>query len=302
MPAGPMKKISIGRADLMVPEDAIVTMTAEVNDIKVTTIELKSGETFPKLWEERLKLIATGAGEYPAHTVIRQRYPSTGTEGQVYYELSKDPQIQVVVERWKQIGNVVLEGRIYFDSKYLSMANEMLDQVFNTTTIGGQAGSGDFVVNDAVVHFRPDGGGESTDASIHFNLPGKPGQAPVPMSLDFKTELLSSAGSITILSRVREASEGADVAGVKVDILRARKRSISGLPGEESVLHFASKSEQAEGVRAEWGSPGVASNAFAPQTEMFYSNQDMTGIHEHPDTLLALSYWDSISSSLRFRL
>ena len=301
MPTGPMKKISIGRADLMVPEDATVTMTGEVNEVDLKTVALKPGETFSKLWEERLKLIDSGAGEYPGQTRIRKLYPTTGTTGQVYFETGKDPRFLVIIERWKVIGNTLIKGQEKFEPKYLAAVEQDVDSVFANISVGGVPGSGDFVVNDAVVHFRPDGGGESTDASIHFNLPGKPGQAPVPMSLDFKTELLSSAGSITILSRLRGAYDGADEAGVKVDILRARKRSISGLPGEESFLHFASKSEQAEGVRAEWGSPGVANNAFATQTEMYYSNQDMTGIHEHPDTLFALSYWDSISSSLRFR-
>src|SRR5580698_3798573 len=72
MSTGPMKKISIGRADLMVPEDATVTMTGEVNEVDLKTVTLKPGETFSKLWEKRLELIASGAGEYPGQTRIRK--------------------------------------------------------------------------------------------------------------------------------------------------------------------------------------------------------------------------------------
>ena len=300
MPTGPMKKISIGRADLMVPEDATVTMTGEVNEVKLQAASLGPGEEFAKLWNDRLKLIESGAGVSPGHTVIRKNYPATNSRGQVYFEQSKDPVVLVVMERWQVVGTTLMKAKEEFEPKYLADVEKDFDKVFANLSVGGTAGPGDFAVGPVLVHLPPDGG-ESTDASIKFNLPGKPGQEPTPMSLDFNTELLTGAGSITILNRIKKTSEGSEAVGVKVETLRARKRSIGDLPGEESALSFASMTEHEEAVRAEWGSPGVANDASRPQTEMLYDTEGITGQQPHTDVALALRYWDGISESLRFR-
>ena len=298
MPAANMKKISIGRADLMVPEDATVTMSGQVNEVMLHIDRLKPGETFEGVWAARTKKIASGAGEdpNPGQTAIRKTYPASNGKGQVYYEQGKDPRILVVMERWQMIGSVLVKAREEFEPKYLPDVERDIEAVFSNMALRAPSNGDDFAVGPVTVHLLTEGA-ESTEAGIQFALPTSPGEQPVQMNLSFKSRVLSTPGSITILNRVKQATEGSAAAGVQVTTLRAHKRAIGALAGEESVLSFSSKEEGKSGIRAEWGTPGVANDAHAPQTELFYT----VGKGDRANVPLALADWDGILSSLRYR-
>ena len=291
------KTVSVGRADLWLPEDASVGMIGEVNEVNLNTnTHLAAGESFAKAWSGRVKKLEMGQGEIDAHTAVLKQYPATSSMGQVYFQIGTDPDMLVVLERWKLIGTTVVVGRTDFKRKFLPQVEENMENVFAHLEVGGVAGPGDFVVNNVIVHCAPDGE-EATKAEVSFSIPGADGKTPMQVAMTYNSELLTSEGSVTVLDRMRVTRDGARDAGVSVDALRAAKRTLAGLSGEESILRFSGSEAGTTTFRIEWGAPGRPSQGSAPQTSVEW----ISGKSASPSQANLLSYWDQFASSMRFR-
>lgn len=298
VPTGPMKKISIGRLDLQVPADAELKMTGQVKEVRLSLDHLPAGQTFAAAWDARVKKIGSGSGNdpNPGHTVIRKTYPATADHGQVYYEQGKDPQILVVVERWQMVGNILVKGREEFEPKFLLDVERDMEAVFGHMSLQAPATREDFAIGPVTVHQTSQGGAESTDASVAMALPVGDSGKLVPITLKVTSQVLSSPGSITVLSRAKGPAQHTGDPDYDAKLLRAARRSAAGLEGEESVLTLSKKGGPAGSLRAEWGTPGKPGDDRAPQTELrFGGNGEQLSVPE------LLGYWDAILASLKYR-
>ncbi len=293
-----MKKISLGRADLQVPEDATVSMIGELNDAKLHVDRLPAGKSFAAVWAERVAQVSSGQGNAPGpgETRIRKNYPATATAGQVFYEQSPDPKVLLVMERWQMVGDFLVKGRMEFDPKYGAQAERDMPAIFASMSLDPPRSGADYALGPVTAHY-PSQGGESVHAAIHFAVPSAAGGPPRPAGVTLDSELLASAGSITILGRMKQAQTDEGKAGSIVSVPRAHERAIGALPGQEGVLVFTGSTPRQTTVRAEWGTPGVANDASAPQTEVEMVSPDGTSV----DPNEMLGYWDAILSSLRYR-
>lgn len=140
----------------------------------------------------------------------------------------------------------------------------------------------------------------SEHLAMHLGLPGHP---------DLALALFSIAGAKAgagILSRTAEVDAGASADDMlRVTKIRAGKRNINGLEGEE-VLERVREYNFATTYGFNWETRGLAEDPLKP----YLSLELQTGIGERPgakpvDTSLhedaLLSLWDTIASSIRLR-
>lgn len=110
-------------------------------------------------------------------------------------------------------------------------------------------------------------------------------QLNIDMRTDYDTETPSA------IARWRSIRATAWMAGVSFDRIRARKRRVAGMDGEE-VIHRGRKKGEEDELMFEWYHPGIALSPFQPLLTI-----EMTASPE--DVEAKIAYWDRLLESFR---
>lgn len=294
------KTVPFGRAEVRVPADTQVELQTEVNEVEFNVLPMPPDESFDAMWKRRLVAIEAGSGEPDgAHTAVRKRYPDSPQRHQVYFQLSKDADPLVILERWELRGSSVVKGRTEFDQKFLPQAEANMNDVFLHTTVGEDVRTANDFAAGGVVVSLPLSGRESVKAHLYFPLANTRGR----MSLELNTVVLKTPGNTTILNGPANAEADAALkeSGLVQEVIRKGPRDLAGQHGVEKLVYLAPAGKPDQFLfGGEWQASGVPDDSVRPQIDLVLDSSQLQGLPLLQKGL-PLDLWNAISSSLRFR-
>jgi Tle cognate immunity protein 4 C-terminal domain len=290
------QKVYAGRASLLLPEGTAVSFDqTEVNQVDLKRIT-PGPQGLEQSWLEHVDQIRRGKGEPGAQTVLTREYPGQHT---VLYanEGVSGPVPERTLQHWQAYGDVFFAGETVMHLEDLPLGEQAIRDVFTAITPHAVPGPGDFALDGANVHV-PLNGSETVHLSWTLMVPTKTLGTTIPVRFSLMSDTVSKPGELEILSVIPELKRVSSANGIRVTILKASKHTLAGLNGEESVLTLLdTQHPKTYSFSAGWGSAGRAYDALAPSIELTANTDSVQNID--PDVLL--SYWQAISSSLRFQ-
>ncbi len=306
-----MKTVCVGRYLIDVPDEAEVSLSHErIDGFDIHTVEESTSEFQQRMAAREAEIRrhggdpSRGGGIVGAHDL---RIPGMVGRTVVY---GRTRSHEFVDGRRADVEWVSVEGHAHIEGVSFTLSANYVDEA-DARAVEALLGrlqlrrendipkAPGFCISRAVFA-EPLPAHKSEQIAMHFSMPDHP---------DVALTLLSVAGGRPgpgLLARYQEldGSAGADEL-LRVTKLRAEKRNINGLPGEELVERIREFNFTTT-YTLNWEARGAGENLLLP----YISLEAQAGIGERPgdkpagaslheDALLAL--WDSVASSIRLR-
>jgi hypothetical protein len=283
-----------GRASLRLPEGTAVDFAhTEVNQVELRHIQPEA-HGFEQSWLERVDAVKRGKGQPNTKTTLVRDYSGQHT---ILFDSTGGAGQQRTLEHWQAYGSAIFSGQTVMNLDEVPLGEKAIQDVFAAITPHAVPQPGDFALDGANVHVPLDGR-ERISLSWIVPVPGKAPGSTVPLRFTLLSDVAAELGKPEVLSSLGNLRQAAQAHGIRVTVLRAGPHALAGLNGEESAVTLLDSAKpQTFQFNARWAFVGRPNDALAPGTELSADTDSIQNV----DPAILLSYWQTISSSLRFQ-
>ena len=299
VPNAAMHQVFAGRATLLVPRGVELRITkAEVNEVELHAEP--GAQDFEKKWAERVNNIRVNRANPTGFSSVDREWPGDHT---VQFDTTRGSLNARTWERWGVLGNSIVKGNTVAPLDKADEAFRAVADVFKALLPDGKPSPGDFRFDGGIARV-PFLGAERINADWHESVAEAGSKTLATLDFTLITDALSQAGTLAEVqsdmqqrlaqTKQRAAVDGAQ--GVTVEEIRSGPVTTHGLQGIESVVIYTDKPTGKKSFGAQWLSPGVAENPYAPAVDLSAAADNFNPA----DLPFLLAQWSAALQSLQF--